>query len=221
MEPRSSCEAASCSATQEFSNDSRNPKRNGGTTPNILDLGTRWRWVVSFTFLPHYTQGKSPRHPLVRRLGGPQSQSGRRGERKISFPWLYVPLLAVYMQPRLIFSRLHLFIVYHYMFWSNWPSSGVQIVVMRESVFVFVNAFYSSRLYGLSCCYHARVWLMVLLGFLFSLGSACGCPESCRSGSLPLGGRQSWSSFPCRELNPSGLAHSPSLYRMSYPGSFY
>jgi hypothetical protein len=30
-----------------------------------------------------YFRGKSPRYPLDRRLGGPQSQSGRYGEEKI------------------------------------------------------------------------------------------------------------------------------------------
>jgi hypothetical protein len=39
--------------------------------------------------------------------------------------WLCVPLLAVYVQLWLIFTLLHLFIVYHYMFWLNWPSSGL------------------------------------------------------------------------------------------------
>jgi hypothetical protein len=39
----------------------------------ILDLGTRWRWVVSFMPRPLY-----PRYPLDRRLGGPKSRSGRR-----------------------------------------------------------------------------------------------------------------------------------------------
>jgi hypothetical protein len=35
----------------------------------FLDLGARWRWVVSF-----------PRYPLNRRLGGPRSRSGPCGE---------------------------------------------------------------------------------------------------------------------------------------------
>jgi hypothetical protein len=39
-------------------------------------LGTSWRWVVSFTPLPLYPQGNSPRYPLYRKLGEPQSQSG-------------------------------------------------------------------------------------------------------------------------------------------------
>jgi hypothetical protein len=40
----------------------------------ILDLGTRWRWMVSFTPWPLNPQGKSPWYPLDRRLGGPQSR---------------------------------------------------------------------------------------------------------------------------------------------------
>jgi hypothetical protein len=47
------------------------------TTPCIPDLGTRWRWVVSFTTWPLYPQGKSNLYPLDRRLGGPQRRSGR------------------------------------------------------------------------------------------------------------------------------------------------
>jgi hypothetical protein len=43
----------------------------------ILDLNTGWRWVVSFTLKPLYTWGISPCYPLGRRVGGPQSWSGR------------------------------------------------------------------------------------------------------------------------------------------------
>jgi hypothetical protein len=45
----------------------------------ILDLGTRWRWVVRFTAWPLYPLGKRSRYPLDRRLRGPQSRSGRCG----------------------------------------------------------------------------------------------------------------------------------------------
>jgi hypothetical protein len=50
------------------------------------DLDTRWMWVVSFTPRPLYPLGKSPWYPLDRRLGGPQSRSGRGGEEKNSQP---------------------------------------------------------------------------------------------------------------------------------------
>jgi hypothetical protein len=50
--------------------------------PHFLDLGTSWRWVVSFTPQPLYPRGKSPRYPLDRRLGGPQSRSGHVQKRK-------------------------------------------------------------------------------------------------------------------------------------------
>jgi hypothetical protein len=52
----------------------------------FFDLGTRWRWVVSFTSLPLYPQVKSLWYPSDRRLGGPQSRSGCGGEEKNSQP---------------------------------------------------------------------------------------------------------------------------------------
>jgi hypothetical protein len=52
----------------------------------IPDLGTRWRWVVSFALLPLYPQGKSRLYPLDRKLGQPQSRSERRGERRSLAP---------------------------------------------------------------------------------------------------------------------------------------
>jgi hypothetical protein len=48
---------------------------SGCIDPRILDLGTRWRWVVRFTPRLLYP-------PLYRRLGGPQSRSGRGGGEK-------------------------------------------------------------------------------------------------------------------------------------------
>jgi hypothetical protein len=54
---------------------------SGCIDPHFLDLGTSWRWVVSFTALPLY-----PRYPFYRRLDGPQSRSGRYGEVKIFYP---------------------------------------------------------------------------------------------------------------------------------------
>jgi hypothetical protein len=58
---------------------------SGCIDPNFLDLGTSW-WVVNFKPRPLYYRGKGPRHTSDRRLGGPQSRSGRIGEQKIFDP---------------------------------------------------------------------------------------------------------------------------------------
>jgi hypothetical protein len=57
---------------------------SGDITPRILNLGTRWRWVFSFTARSLYPRRKSPRYPLDGRLGGPQSRAGRGGEEEKS-----------------------------------------------------------------------------------------------------------------------------------------
>jgi hypothetical protein len=59
---------------------------SGGISPRIFDLGTMWRWLVSFTTRPLFLWGKSLWYPLDRRLGGPQSRSGRGDEEKNSQP---------------------------------------------------------------------------------------------------------------------------------------
>jgi hypothetical protein len=55
---------------------------SGGIAPCIINLVARWRWVVSFTPRRLYPRGENRRYPLVRRLGGPQSQFGRGGKEK-------------------------------------------------------------------------------------------------------------------------------------------
>jgi len=47
---------------------------NGGIDPRILNSGTRWRWVVSFTPRPPYSGVNNPRYPLDGGLSGPQMQ---------------------------------------------------------------------------------------------------------------------------------------------------
>jgi hypothetical protein len=63
--------------------------------PRIIDLGTRWRWVVSFATQPLYPQGKNPWYPLDKRLGELQRRSGRGGEEKNSqpLPGLELPII--------------------------------------------------------------------------------------------------------------------------------
>jgi hypothetical protein len=51
-----------------------------------FDLGTIWRWVVSFTPRPLYPQGKRPWYPWDRWMCEPQSRSGRGVEEKNSQP---------------------------------------------------------------------------------------------------------------------------------------
>jgi hypothetical protein len=59
----------------------------GGYSSIFLDLGTRWRWVVSITPLPLYPRGKRLRYPLNRRLGEPQSRFGRcEQEKNLALP---------------------------------------------------------------------------------------------------------------------------------------
>jgi hypothetical protein len=57
---------------------------SGGIAPCSLDLGIKWRLVVSFKLRPLYLQGKSLCYPLDTSLGGPQSLSGRGGEEQTS-----------------------------------------------------------------------------------------------------------------------------------------
>jgi hypothetical protein len=52
----------------------------------FFDLGTRWKWVVSFMPWLLYPQRQSPWYPLDRRLGGPQSWSGYGVEEKNTQP---------------------------------------------------------------------------------------------------------------------------------------
>jgi hypothetical protein len=68
---------------------------SGDIAPRILDLGTRWKRVVSFTPRPLYPQGNNPWYSLDRRLGGLQSRSGRGGEEKNSqlLPGLEPPIV--------------------------------------------------------------------------------------------------------------------------------
>jgi hypothetical protein len=55
---------------------------SGGIAPRVLNLSARRRLVARFTYRPLYLRGKSPQYIFDRRLGVPQSRSGRGGEEK-------------------------------------------------------------------------------------------------------------------------------------------
>jgi hypothetical protein len=57
---------------------------SGGTAPCILNLGTRWKWMVSFTPQPLYPRRKNPWNPLDKWLGELQSRCWRSGEDETS-----------------------------------------------------------------------------------------------------------------------------------------
>jgi hypothetical protein len=50
----------------------------------FLDLGTRWKWAISFTPRPFYSWWGSLLYPLDRRPGGPQSRSRRCEEKSLA-----------------------------------------------------------------------------------------------------------------------------------------
>jgi len=68
-----------------------------GTAPRILNQGIRWGRVVSFTPWSLYPRSLNLpyRYSLNRRLGGPQTQSERGGEKEIP------SLLLLGIEPRL------------------------------------------------------------------------------------------------------------------------
>jgi hypothetical protein len=55
---------------------------SGSRAPCILNHGSRWKWVVSFTSQLLYPWGKSPLFPLDRRLGGPRVSLDAVAKRK-------------------------------------------------------------------------------------------------------------------------------------------
>jgi hypothetical protein len=59
---------------------------SGGTAPCILDLCTRWSWVVSFTHRPLYPQGKSPGTHWIGGWMGPRAGLDTVAKRKIPCP---------------------------------------------------------------------------------------------------------------------------------------
>jgi hypothetical protein len=59
---------------------------SGGIVPRLLDLGTGWKWVVSFTPRPLYPQGKSPGTHWIGGWVGPRAILDTVVKRKILSP---------------------------------------------------------------------------------------------------------------------------------------
>jgi len=53
--------------------------RNKSTVLRI-NLDTRWRWVITFMPRPPYSRSKDPQYHMDRRMGEPDSRSGRSGK---------------------------------------------------------------------------------------------------------------------------------------------
>jgi hypothetical protein len=113
---------------------------------SFFDLGSRWRWMVSFTTRPLYPQGKSPWYPLYRKLGGLQSRSGRGEEENSQTQWA---LFSIMLLKRLaIFTRVYrgfLSIAY-------WPYITVSLSAERLVTGLFSKLMITWR--NLQC----RVW---------------------------------------------------------------
>jgi len=58
--------------------------------PHILNLGTRWEWVVSFTCRPLYASQNFPQYPLHSKIGGFSSRSGRSWVEKERITLLWI-----------------------------------------------------------------------------------------------------------------------------------
>jgi hypothetical protein len=66
---------------------------------SFIDLGTRWKWVVSFTLRPLYPQRKSPWYPLDRRLGGFRDGLDATVKRKIPSTVMVRPYIFMVINP--------------------------------------------------------------------------------------------------------------------------
>jgi hypothetical protein len=121
----------------------------------FLDPGTSWRWVVCFTLRPPYPRGKSRQYPLDRRLGGPQSQSGRHGEVKIldptgtrnptprsSSPWSVTIPTELSRLPYIHFCSY----IYIYRNRGLCPATGLHV-----AVFLYNEHAIATQLYKLAC----------------------------------------------------------------------
>jgi hypothetical protein len=138
-------------------------RRSGGIAPCIINLGIRWRWVVSFTPWLFYSWWKPLRYSLDRRLGRSGNLSGHWRWENSLFPaririqiprhcscWvvffasLSIALVTISFSHSLSFSFLIFYLfpclfsvfIFHYLFVSLLPPIWY---VVRLFVFLFFS----------------------------------------------------------------------------------
>jgi hypothetical protein len=118
---------------------------SGCIDPRFLDLGTSWRWVVSFTPRPLYPQGKSPWYPLYRRWLDPRTGL-YRGSRNL---WMGLKTLTT---TRLLsVSECFIFAVQFHE--ANYKQSDVQ-----DWMWISTFVLYPANLSGLSASLRDPCW---------------------------------------------------------------
>jgi hypothetical protein len=139
------------------------------TTKLVLNLGTRWRWVVSASL----TSEERSRYPFNRNLGGPQSRSGRYGKWELNHYLSPVQCLVWslyrlnYRGSNVLLPRQDISIycrkfVYKYQLYKKRTN-----VAMKHSCFVFCKAVPLVRVRGprvttalpaMLAVLHSRLW---------------------------------------------------------------
>jgi hypothetical protein len=110
----------------------------------ILDLGTRWRSMVSFTPQPLYSWGRSSRHPLYRSLDEPQSPSGRCGVEKNLLPLLGIgprpssPYLIAIPTELSHSFKIYFSIILHPRLYEYLPTSLPRSVIPTKILYAFL-----------------------------------------------------------------------------------
>jgi hypothetical protein len=112
---------------------------------------------------PLYLRGKSPRYPLDRRLGRPQSRSGRRGEEKILGPTgtlVVQPVASRYTDYAIPGSRNDLVLGINAV--SNTVCEG-HLMALRRPIFIY---FFSIVPNYIKCSRHdiypVKAWTLIL-----------------------------------------------------------
>jgi hypothetical protein len=170
---------------------------SGCIDPYFLKLSTSWRWVVSFTPRPLYLRGRSPRYPLDKRLGGPQSRSGRRGDpaRGQSVYWLCYPGSHNTLQYEIILHfvhRLYFCVLIFLMLYRLYRINRLVLAMETWSAFCATFRHTSLRVKVLRC-HSGIVWHNYLISGEFTLDEeecasfSTGTTNPLHTGNLGVG----------------------------------